>query len=77
MYPLPQRYTGIVLGLLAGVFLSVVMSGVMTLLQLGFTPDFWWQWWRGFVVAFLVSTPLSILLIPPLKRIAEHICRRP
>ncbi len=74
---LPQKYTGVVLGLLAGVVLSFFMSGVMTLVQLGLTPDFGWQWARGFLVAIVVSTPLSIIFIPALKRLAECICNRP
>ncbi len=69
-----KRHTTLVVGMLAGVSLSVIMSLVMTLLQLGISADFWWEWGRAFVVAFVISTPLSMILLPPLTTLAEKIC---
>ncbi|HSI25190.1 MAG TPA: DUF2798 domain-containing protein [Methylotenera sp.] len=47
--------------------MAFLMSGVLTAIHLGFTPDFIAQWLHSFVLAWPIAFP-SILVVAPLVR---------
>ncbi len=62
-----QRNAPILLAFFTSLFMSCLMSMVITFINIGPSPDFVQRWLRAFVLAFSVAFP-AILLVLPLAR---------
>lgn len=67
MRKLPPRYAHILLALFTSLFMSFLMSMIITFINIGARPDFLVRWMSAFVLAFPVAFP-SILLVLPVAR---------
>lgn len=55
--------------------MSVVMSLAMTIVNRGFPPEFFRIWLRSASIGFMVALPTALLVVPPIRRLAEWIAR--
>jgi len=53
--------------------MSFAMSMVLTIINLGFVPDFLAKWFRAFLIGFAVSFPTSLVIIPLVRRIVNKL----
>lgn len=67
MPKLPQRHAPILLAFFTSLFMSFLMSMIITLVNIGPQPDFLTRWMHAFALAFPVAFP-SIILVLPLAR---------
>jgi len=49
------------------------MSLVLTIINLGFVPDFLVRWLRAFSIGFAVSFPISLIMVPLVRRIVNKL----
>lgn len=68
-----KKYSTILFGVLLSLGMSFSMSLVLTLINLGFVPDFFEKWIRAFAIGFIVSFPTSMLIIPIVRRIVSKL----
>ena len=61
------KHSNLLFAFFMSVLMALLMSGVLTAIHLGFTPDFVAQWLHSFVLAWPIAFP-SILAIAPLVR---------
>lgn len=53
--------------------MSLCMSGVMVLVNMGVTPHFWGVWMRSWGIGFVVSLPLAFIVPPAVQKIANQL----
>lgn len=64
---LPVRVFQPIFGLLMAFFMSFLMSGAITAINVGLPPDFLDRWMRSWGLAFMLAYP-AILTVAPLAR---------
>ncbi len=57
------------------IVMCTVMSLAMTILNFGLRDGFFRAWVRSGAIGFLVALPTALLVVPPLRRIADRIAR--
>ena len=66
---IPQRYTGYVFAF----FMSLIMSGVMSLfislINVGFIDGIFWLWMKAWGMAFIVAFPCGVVVNPLVRRL--------
>lgn len=60
---------GIIFNVLIALVMSMLMSFVLTIVNVGTPPGFWMIWLKSFGVAVLVAIPVSFVAIPLVRRI--------
>ncbi|GIX32530.1 MAG: hypothetical protein KatS3mg125_0486 [Lysobacterales bacterium] len=55
----------LILALYLGGLMSLLMSGVITFLNLGLVPDFLSRWLRAWLPAWAVASPVAFLVWDP------------
>ena len=70
---IPARYAHVLLSFFTSLFMSLIMSGVITLLNLGWVDDFLLRWLIAWISAFVVAFPAILLVMPVAKRIVTRL----
>ena len=73
MAKLPRRYSGIVMGAILSLTMSLLMSFTITLINLGLAQDFLHKWMVAFAGALPVSFPVSLIVTPVIKVCVDRI----
>ena len=68
-----RKYNGILFAALTSVVMSLIITFILVLVNNGWTERFWEMWLRGFVVGSLVSIPISLIVIPAVKRMVDKV----
>ena len=53
--------------------MSIIMSFVISMVNLGVTDEFFYKWAEAFLFAFAVSLPISLAVVPIARKIADRI----
>lgn len=70
----PQKYSGILFTLLTAVFMSFLMSLVVTISNLGFFhAGFFGHWMKAWGFSFLIGYPIISIVIPVVRKIVAKI----
>jgi phage-related holin len=70
-----KKYYGIVMSCLAAIFISVPISFVMTIINVGFTEDFILAFLKSAAVGIVISVPLANIGVPIAEKIAKKIVK--
>jgi hypothetical protein len=68
-----KRYSWLLFAFFVSIGMSFFMSLVLTVVNLGIVPEFLERWARAFAVAFAVSVPTSLLVIPVVRKIVDKL----
>lgn len=74
---IPGKYTAVVFAFFMSMLMAFVMSAVLTLLNLGFIPDFFGRWMRAFLVAWVFAFPAVMVLAPIARKIVMKLVQPP
>lgn len=74
---LPVRLFQPVFGLFMAIFMSFLMSGAITALNIGLPPDFVSRWMHSWGVAFSLAYPAILIVAPIARRIALRLVESP
>ncbi|MGI0026322.1 MAG: DUF2798 domain-containing protein [Nitrosopumilaceae archaeon] len=70
---IPKKYSILIFGAIMGAQMGFFMSFIITVLAIGFAPNFFQVWMTGFAVALVVGVPVSLILAPFAKKIVDRI----
>ncbi len=73
MKKIPARYAHILLAFFTSLLMSLLMSGLITLINLGWVDDFGRLWLRAFMSAFVFAFPAILLVLPVARRIVSRL----
>lgn len=74
---LPVRVFQPVFGLFMATFMSFLMSGAITALNIGFPADFLGRWMHSWGLAFVLAYPAILIVGPIARRLALHFVESP
>ena len=63
----PQRFQPLLFAAFMSFFMALCMSGILTVVNLGWVDGFFGKWLRAFLVAWPIALPL-VLVFAPLTR---------
>ncbi len=67
---LPAKAFQPVFGLIMARFMSFLMSGAITAINVGLPPDFLARWMRSWGAAFMIALPVVLVVAPIARRLA-------
>jgi hypothetical protein len=68
----PRRFAPFVFALLLTCSMTLVISGVVTAINIGVPRDFLWQWLRAWLPTWAIAYPVMLVFRP----IAQHLTER-
>lgn len=71
------RHAPVLLAFFTSLLMSLLMSGVITLLNLGLVDDFLQRWFTAFATAFVIAFPSILLVLPLARRIVARLTGTP
>lgn len=74
---LPVRVFQPVFGLFMATFMSFLMSGAITALNIGFPPDYLSRWMHSWGLAFMLASPAILIVAPIARRLALRFVESP
>lgn len=72
---LPARFAPWLFALFMSLFMSFLMSGVLTLVNLGPVPGFVRLWLHAFGVAWVIAFPCALVVTPLVRCIVTALTR--
>jgi hypothetical protein len=66
---LPARYAGVLMPVVLSLVMSMIVSAVATLKNLGLSGDFLSAWPPAWLVSWLIALPTLFLVLPLARRI--------
>ena len=64
MHKFDQRHAPVLLAFFTSLFMSCLMSMVITFINIGARPDFIERWLKAFGLAFSIAFPAILLVLP-------------
>ena len=75
---LPARYYNLTFALIMSLMMSVLMSGVITFINLGWVSDFFVRWLlHAFPSAWVVAFPISLFVVPVVRHLVARLVSEP
>lgn len=71
-----KKYINQVQAFLLSGFMSCVMSGLITYINLGFVDEFFSIWLHAWIVAFVIAFPTIMLVFPFARKLAMFIASK-
>ncbi len=68
-----QKYTRIIFAFLMSLFMSCLMSGVITFINLGLIDNFLFIWLEAYWKAFLVAFPIIFVVAPFVQKLTKKL----
>ncbi len=74
---IPKRFYRLVFAGIMSLFMSFIMSGIITFLNLGFSSSFFEQWLlEAFPKAWVVAFPIIFFIVPYVAKFAESLMKK-
>lgn len=70
------KYFRFVFAFIMALFMSCIIAGVLTYINLGLVEGFFKIWMQGWAKAFVVAYPCLLLLFPIVTRMANALCKQ-
>jgi hypothetical protein len=70
---IPQKYATYLFAVLMGLSMGLLMSGVMTLMTIGYTPAFWASWAKAFAAGVSIGIPTALFASPFINTLVKKI----
>lgn len=77
MSKLPKTRFHLVFSLLMGAMMISLMTFVITLVNVGWVPDFLGRWLRAFLIAYVVGVPVIYFLAPFARKMTARVAEMP
>jgi len=77
MNKLPKNRFHLVFSLLMGLVMVTLMTFVITLVNIGWTPDFFMKWAKVFVIAYAIAVPIIYFFAPKVRMFTAKFVEMP
>lgn len=74
---LPKKYFHFVFSVVMGAMMVLLMTAVITLVNVGWADDFLARWARAFLIAFPIAVPVIYFLAPLARRLTARVAEPP
>ena len=74
---LPAKYFHLVFSFVMGAMMVFAMTCLVTLVNVGPTPDFLARWLRAFAIAYPVAVPVIYFVAPLARRLTARFVEQP
>ncbi len=74
---LPVRLFQPLFGLFMAFFMSFLMSGAITAINVGLPPDFFSRWMHSWGLAFMLAYPAILIVAPIARRLTLKLVQSP
>ena len=68
-----NKYTNLLFASLMSLFMALLMSGILTVIHLGFKPNFIGRWLHAFVIAWPIAFPSILIIAPAVRKIVAKL----
>ncbi|MBB5022515.1 DUF2798 domain-containing protein [Desulfurispira natronophila] len=72
---IPRKYEFFLFTFFMALFMSIFMSGVISLINVGWVDNFGRIWAEAFIKAFIVAYPTIMVVVPQVRRIVKFLIR--
>jgi len=69
----PQKKFHLLFSFVMGAMMILLMTLVITLVNVGLTPDFFLRWMKAFGVAYVVGVPVIFFMAPVARKLTGRI----
>ncbi|MDD5298086.1 MAG: DUF2798 domain-containing protein [Rhodocyclaceae bacterium] len=73
----PQKKFHLVFSFVMGLMMISLMTFVITVVNMGFGPEFFARWGRAFLVAYPVGVPVIYFLAPVARKLTSRLLGMP
>jgi hypothetical protein len=73
----PQKKFHLAFSFIMGAMMISIMTFVITMVNVGFSPDFFARWIRAFMVGYVVGVPVIFFLAPFARKITGRLLGMP
>ncbi|MBW4637098.1 MAG: DUF2798 domain-containing protein [Gloeocapsa sp. UFS-A4-WI-NPMV-4B04] len=70
---IPKRYAPLLFAAITAGCVSFLLSGVFTLINLGFSPDFISRWLQSFLIAYCIALPTVMIVVPYVRKLVGYL----
>jgi hypothetical protein len=70
---IPKRFAPYVFALLLAGVMTFVVSGVVTLINVGLPPDFAVRWLGAWLTTWMIAYPVLLIVRPAVQKMVERI----
>ncbi len=70
-----KKYEPLIFSLLMSLSMSVLMSGLITFVNLGLIDGFAFEWMKAFLESFIVAFPTTLILVPRVRKIVAFLVK--
>ncbi len=70
---IPRQFAPLLFGLILSGLMSLLVSGISTLRNVGWSPGFAGLWTRAWLTAWLFAFPVVLLVAPLARRAVERL----
>lgn len=74
---IPRRFAPLLFAILLTGFMTLVISGVATAINLGFTSEFLDRWIRAWWPNWLIAAPVLLIVRPHVQHLTDRWTARP
>lgn len=69
-----KKYYSLLFAILMSIFMTLVMSGTITFINLGLVDGFIYIWIIAFLKGVIIAMPTAIAIVPVIRKIVDKIC---
>jgi hypothetical protein len=73
MKKIPKKYAPVLTIALMAFFMGIIMSGVVTFINMGWSEDFFSQWMTAFTRVIFIVIPVVMIVKPSVEKIVKRI----
>ena len=77
MQKLPPRYNAIAMPLALSMLMTIVVSGISTLMALGWVPGWHGLWLKAWLLSWAVAFPTMVVVLPIARRMVARVVEPP
>lgn len=70
---IPKRHAPTVFALLLAGLMTLIVSGIVTAMNVGLPPDFAARWMRGWLTTWPIAFPALLVVRPLVQRLVERL----
>lgn len=70
---IPKKYEFILFAFLMSMFMTILMSFVVTLINVGYSEIFFNQWLDAFMKSYVIAFPTVLIVVPIVRRVVKRL----
>lgn len=72
---IPKKYEYFIFAFFMSLFMGVLMSGVISFINIGLVPNFLSVWLEAFLKAWVVAYPSTLIAVPFVKKAVKLVMK--